>query len=351
MFLILLLVLVLSAFDVEYFGIKLVYVLIPLTFLLPGKNSMQLSRSYFFLFPLIALLVYGFILRDLNNLETNSTILFSLNLIILILFSQNIYFYLLKMNNLEIKLLLNVFGYTFFILFIIDILSALLFGRSIFSLFVPSPDNYQLGQILTTEPNWLSIYIGFIMIFSQHLYESRSILPLISATLFQLLMNPSRIAIFSIFSSMLRGRLSFIFFIVAGALFFVVLEYWFVLQNPRYFDFVFIDAQITDTRERILGSGFGNIYHLTESMPWRDNYYVSNQLWLQVYINYGYAGLFLMLLYIFKIIISSPQKTRRIKLLLIFALQFHNSILMPSFWVLVALILFIDKRSEGKANV
>ena len=98
---------------------------------------------------------------------------------------------------------------------------------------------------------------------------------------------------------------------------------------------------------KLIGSGFGNILHVTETMSWRENYLISNQLWLQIFVNYGYLGVAVMLVWMAKIVIASPKRSRSIKILLFIFLQFHNALFLPALWVIIALIGVIDHKERG----
>jgi len=358
-----LLVIVLSAFNSEFFGFKIVYLLLPLTFIFPG-TKIVLTRRYYFIFPLMALLIYGFVLRDISNLETSSSVRYGINILILALFSQNVYLFVTRMSQRELRLLFARFGYAFIILLLIEVFTFFLFGQSIFIVFDITPESYSLGQLLTTEPNWLSYYLVFVMLIASRILRFSSIKPLVMATLFQLILNPSRIAIASIIGGIVQSPLrtfyiilfsSFILFILANS---GLLPYTWtedlgsnIERNPRIFDFLFINQQIMGLQEKFIGSGFGNISHYTESMTWRENYFFSNQLWLQVYVNFGLLGIFLMIFWMIRVLKSSPKKSRRLKLLLFILLQLHNAFMQPSFWVLLALIFALDDKLEGRTNV
>lgn len=354
---VLLVVLVLGAFDVQYDGIRLVYPFIPLTFLFPGARNFALTKEFRFILLALAVLTYGWVLRVVSGLETESTIRFGLNLIMLMIFSRNIFMFMSGMSNRKLIGLFGVLGYFFVFLLIIDVISELTLGRSVFSVLGGSSESYLLGQILTTEPNWLSNYLVFTTLSALILYRLNSVLPLMAAVVFQLLLNPSRIAIFALILGLARRKGQVLIVLLVSTLAVLLLIYSDLMpnsliydlggdveKNPRIYDFLFIDGQITEFRNKLIGSGFGNIYHVTSSMTWRENYFVSNQLWLHVYVNFGYVGVVAMLIWSIKVIALSPRKSLPIKALLFISLQIHNSMLLPSFWILVALVVTADNK-------
>jgi hypothetical protein len=117
--------------------------------------------------------------------------------------------------------------------------------------------------------------------------------------------------------------------------------------NPRLNDFIFILSRISGNL--LMGIGFGDILPVTSGMSWRDDYTVSNQLWLQVLINFGLLGSICIWFWIFSWIrlLRGWQKTHFIAVLLY--AQLHNNFLMPSlmlsllFAVLAERLVLIDK--------
>lgn len=358
---VLVLFIVLSAFDAEFYGVKLFLPLLPLTFLFPRANRLIVPRSYFFILPMIGVLAYGYVLRVSNGLDTTSTLRFSANLLLLSIGSRNVFLFLATMNANEQVKTFSSCGKIFFAFMFLDLISSIALSRSVFAFFDNSPETYLLGQILSTEPNWVSFYLVFFTLAASRLLGYGSITPLIASTVFQLGLNPSRIALASLLAGMAhRNSRLFILVIVAAITLYVsaTLELlprlWVydlgpnIERNPRIFDFLFINDQIMNPTTKIFGSGFGDILHVTETMTWRENYLVSNQLWLQIFVNYGYLGVAIMLAWAVKVVVTSPRRTRTIKILLFVLLQFHNALFLPAFWVIVALIKVVDHTEKGR---
>jgi hypothetical protein len=96
-------------------------------------------------------------------------------------------------------------------------------------------------------------------------------------------------------------------------------------RNPRLNDYIFIFKEMQAAGELTFGAGFGPIDRYTLNMTWRENYPVSNQLWLQVLANFGFFGLTIfILLSVFFLYSASNAPTRLAIFAFMFSLQLHN---------------------------
>ena len=303
------------------------------------KIQLKLTRwSLVIFYFLLLLTITAFTTFYLNS--NFSSITFLINLILNVNVFIVLYAIFIKAHLKNIFKMLN---YVLFILAFITVLDFLLiqFGYYLFD-----PNEYKLGQIWSSEPNWIAVKVGFILLFMstslQEMPDRKNYFSITTAAFFLvaaiLVINQSRTGLVLFFLSLfilLRRSEKTNLITILGILFAIpvcglIISYLlqndvlniFTTANPRYYDAIWIINGLQESGRLYTGIGFGNLDELTSSMVWRENYPVVNQFWLQVLGNFGLFGLFVYVLTNIFLIVKSVPKLRMFWLLLTFVIQF-----------------------------
>jgi len=229
-------------------------------------------------------------------------------------------------------------------------------------------NDYRFGQLFSSEPNWLTIHfitICLLFFVGGRINQSRTGLPSAGAILLDLSLNGSRAAfllLIGVAPIILRRWVIMALFIVLLALVLPLIILGFDIiaflpyemtydiisldKNPRINDALHIFPQLEPNL--IFGVGYGDLNTYTESMSWREEYPVVNQMWLQILGMSGISGIIFWLFIIFKLAINLKGFYRYFVLLFVLLMQLHNSMFMPIPYIAFALtILFWSYEQDN----
>ncbi len=373
MSLIFILFLVVIPFDVGIsFGIvtvKLVHLVFLFSFILPRKKVTRVVNKKLFKITLsiLSLIFISSLYRVSLGYASFSSLTYLINFVVYLILSLNFYRFVLT-RRVETLYMIGVYVVSIYaVLMILDSASALM-GKSIFALILGT-DEYKGGQLLSSEPNWVSMFLVGIFVLMIRLQTSFKLRfglkkgSLYFSLFIGLISNMSRSALGHLLSlyPLLRKDTKFITSLVAIVMVTLItvglivrpdmlnlvsedLYYDLVNinKNPRIYDMLFIFDALEERDALLYGIGFGDITPLTTEMSWREFYPVSNQMWLHLVGNFGIIGAGIIFILILNMV---PYKNSFAALYLIFlllVLQLHNAIFLPIPYVLIALLFGVE---------
>lgn len=123
-------------------------------------------------------------------------------------------------------------------------------------------------------------------------------------------------------------------------------------KNPRLNDFFLVVDELESRDSWWFGLGLGGGEILNETYAWRNMSSTLNVLPLSMVLETGLSGLILFALIIsglFRMLQNKHSKTSFV--LLVFALIFHNAIHKHFFWLLLAMIFWLDKVISARKQL
>lgn len=235
-------------------------------------------------------------------------------------------------------------------------------------------ENIPARAFFSDDANWTAILVGFINIYVAATSRSKIARLCLSLTLFICFFTASRVGFilwgFSLLIFLHRKNSSFRALLFFGGCLSVIIitafgteilntlpdDYSYDLtsleRNPRLNDAIYIYEAMLEYGDLAFGSGFGPISKYTGSMSWRESYPVSNQLWLQVFANFGFLGIALFIVAsLFFVLASKGLVARSFIIAILFALQFHNFSQKPLFGPVFFLALHFIQCQNKKNSI
>ena len=253
------------------------------------------------------------------------------------------------------------------VLIILDLLTILIFGDTFFLIFASNQIGYKNFQLISNEPNWYAMLIFSLNYARKLLSNNNKIDNIDIIVLICLIFFSSRIFLFAHLllivvkfkpkinlRNIFNTLFSFIFIAIIilnitdiDVFFYDIL---FIEKNPRINDFLmFLDTtKYLDYFDYFIGTSPGNLYKITGLSNYRnDSTYVVNVLFTQFFFEIGLIGILIFIVMFFR---KTYSRLFPFLLILLISLNFHNAFFRQQFWLIWALIIFINYNYKVKTK-